>query len=185
MYKLCSLLTCVPFFWLQSAIKLAGKNNVKKLHTLLSIVEEKPKVDTGQNNRHNEHHIKNHFKHNHYTHNSILTPSTLNQVTFEESVLHWLRRQRETQLADCTLFASQGLDAGTSDDSGRASEQLHGPGIPRDCQDADSSRDHLSDVSENASTKIPGSTTLFFLVLIYVLSVYRLAVIAARVKVIS
>ena len=41
----------------------------------------------------------------------------------------------------------QGLDAGTSDDSGRASEQLHGPGIPRDCQDADSSRDHLSDVS--------------------------------------
>lgn len=66
----------------QSAIKLAGKNNVKKLQTLLvtSIVEEKPKVDTGQNNRHNEHHIKNNFKHNHYTHNSILTPSTLNQV---------------------------------------------------------------------------------------------------------
>lgn len=45
------------------------------------------------------------------------------------------------------LILSQGLDAGTSDDSGRASEQLHGPGIPRDCQDADSSRDHLSDVS--------------------------------------
>lgn len=45
------------------------------------------------------------------------------------------------------MFLSQGLDAGTSDDSGRASEQLHGPGIPRDCQDADSSRDHLSDVS--------------------------------------
>lgn len=45
------------------------------------------------------------------------------------------------------LNFSQGLDAGTSDDSGRASEQLHGPGIPRDCQDADSSRDHLSDVS--------------------------------------
>lgn len=44
-------------------------------------------------------------------------------------------------------FLLQGLDAGTSDDSGRASEQLHGPGIPRDCQDADSSRDHLSDVS--------------------------------------
>lgn len=43
-------------------------------------------------------------------------------------------------------FLLQGLDAGTSDDSGRASEQLHGPGIPRDCQDADSSRDHLSDV---------------------------------------
>ena len=41
----------------------------------------------------------------------------------------------------------QGLDAGTSDDSGRASEQLHGSGIPRDSQDADSSRDHLSDVS--------------------------------------
>lgn len=40
----------------------------------------------------------------------------------------------------------QGLDAGTSDDSGRASEQLHGPGATRDCQDADSSRDHLSDV---------------------------------------
>ncbi|XP_067211116.1 autism susceptibility gene 2 protein isoform X4 [Linepithema humile] len=109
---------------LESAIKLAGKNNVKKLHTLLSIVEEKPKVDTGQNNRHNEHHIKNNFKHNHYTHNSILTPSTLNQ----------------------------GLDAGTSDDSGRASEQLHGPGIPRDCQDADSSRDHLSDASSHCSS---------------------------------
>ncbi|KAF7379685.1 hypothetical protein HZH68_016633 [Vespula germanica] len=106
------------------AIKLAGKNNVKKLHTLLSIVDEKPKLDTGQNNRHNEHHIKNHFKHNHYTHNSILTPSTLNQ----------------------------GLDAGTSDDSGRASEQLHGPGIPRDCQDADSSRDHLSDASSHCSS---------------------------------
>lgn len=45
------------------------------------------------------------------------------------------------------MFLPQGLDAGTSDDSGRASEQLHGPGIPRDCQDADSSRDHLSDVS--------------------------------------
>lgn len=69
-----------PFLYFQSAIKLAGKNNVKKLHTLVSIVEEKPKVDTGQNNRHNEHHIKNNFKHNHYTHNSILTPSTLNQV---------------------------------------------------------------------------------------------------------
>lgn len=66
--------------YFQSAIKLAGKNNVKKLHTLLSIADEKPKVDTGQNNRHNEHHIKNNFKHNHYTHNSILTPSTLNQV---------------------------------------------------------------------------------------------------------
>lgn len=73
------LILCL-FFCSQSAIKLAGKN--KKLHTLLSIAaEEKPKVDTGQNNRHNEHHIKNNFKHNHYTHNSILTPSTLNQVT--------------------------------------------------------------------------------------------------------
>ncbi|XP_063990304.1 autism susceptibility gene 2 protein-like isoform X3 [Diachasmimorpha longicaudata] len=108
---------------LESAIKLAGKNNLKKLHTLLTI-EEKPKVDTGQNNRHNDHHIKNHFKPNHYTHNSILTPSTLNQ----------------------------GLDAGTSDDSGRASEQLHGPGIPRDSQDADSSRDHLSDASSHCSS---------------------------------
>lgn len=71
------LYICVFLVCFQSAIKL-GKNNVKKLHTLLSIVEEKPKVDTGQNNRHNEHHIKNNFKH--YTHNSILTPSTLNQV---------------------------------------------------------------------------------------------------------
>ena len=69
-----------PFLCFQSAITLAGKNNVKKIHTLLSIVDEKPKLDTGQNNRHNEHHIKNNFKHNHYTHNSILTPSTLNQV---------------------------------------------------------------------------------------------------------
>lgn len=68
------------FSFLQSAIKLAGKNNVKKLHSLLSIVDEKPKVDIGQNNRHNEHHIKNHYKHNHYSHNSILPPSTLNQV---------------------------------------------------------------------------------------------------------
>lgn len=66
------------FLCSQSAIKLAGKNNIKKLHTL--VTEEKPKVDTGQNNRHNEHHIKNNFKHNHYANNSILTPSTLNQV---------------------------------------------------------------------------------------------------------
>lgn len=51
-------------------------------------------------------------------------------------------------------FLSQGLDAGTSDDSGRASEQLHGPGIPRDCQDADSSRDHLSDVISHTYTII-------------------------------
>lgn len=44
------------------------------------------------------------------------------------------------------------MDAGTSDDSGRASEQLHGSGLPRDCQDADSSRDHLSDVSPSLLT---------------------------------
>lgn len=63
------------FFHLQSAIKFAGKNNVKKLHSLLSIVDEKPiKVE----NIHNDHHIKNHFKHNHYSHNSILAPN--NQV---------------------------------------------------------------------------------------------------------
>ena len=79
------------FLYLQSAIKLAGKNNFKKLNSILSIADEKPKIDTGQqnnNNRHNnnsnsgtEHHIKNHFKPNHYnTHNSILTTSALNQV---------------------------------------------------------------------------------------------------------
>ena len=54
---------------------------------------------------------------------------------------------------DLSLIVLQGLDAGTSDDSGRASEQLHGPGIPRDCQDADSSRDHLSDVSFHEAKK--------------------------------